>query len=127
MNKINFHRIPSQPFIHNQAAKKVESNEKQSFLEHLKHATANTGSLKISKHASERLAERNIQIPENEWNRISTKVDEANRKGIKESLVLTEQAAMIISAKNRTVITAMDRVEAKDQLFTNIDGTIVLN
>ena len=37
-----------------------------------------------------------------------------------------DQAAFIVSAKNATVITAMDRTEAKDQLFTNIDGTIVL-
>lgn len=127
MNKVNLHRIPSQPLVHNQVTKKVESKDKQSFLEHLQRATINTGNLKVSKHATERLAERNIHIPEQEWERISAKVDEANKKGIKESLVLTEQAAMIVSAKNRTVITAMDRTEAKDQLFTNIDGTIVLN
>lgn len=37
-----------------------------------------------------------------------------------------DQAALIVSAKNGTVITAMERDEAKEQLFTNIDGTIVL-
>ena len=42
------------------------------------------------------------------------------------AIVLMDQAALIISAKNATVITAMDRTEAKQQLFTNIDGTIVL-
>lgn len=127
MDKINLHRIPSQPFVYNKTAPKVERNDKQSFLAHLQRASTHTSNLKVSKHATERLAERNIQIPENEWHRISVKVDEAKAKGIKESLVLTEQAAMIISAENRTVITAMDRAEAKDQLFTNIDGTIVLN
>jgi len=40
---------------------------------------------------------------------------------------LMDQAALIVSAKNSTVITAMDRIEAKDQLFSNIDGTIVLS
>lgn len=127
MNKINLHRVPTQLFVHNPKAQKVAKEEKASFLEHLQRATRNTGNLKVSKHATERLAERNIHIPEQEWNRISAKVDEAKQKGIKESLVLTEQAAMIVSAKNHTVITAMERTEAKDQVFTNIDGTIVLN
>lgn len=127
MDKINLHHVPAQPIVHNQKSQKTKTEGKVSFSEHLQHATNQTGKLKVSKHASVRLAERNINISEQEWNRISAKVDEANRKGIKESLVLTEQAAMIVSAKNRTVITAMDRIEARDQLFTNIDGTIVLN
>ena len=55
------------------------------------------------------------------------KVTEARSKGVNDSLVLMDQAALIVSAKNATVITAMNRTEAKNQLFTNIDGTIVLN
>ena len=51
---------------------------------------------------------------------------EARQKGVNQPLVLMDQAALIVSAKNATVITAMDRTEAKQQLFTNIDGTIVL-
>lgn len=127
MNKINLHRIPTQPFIHSQTPKKTEETSVQSFSEHLKQASKTTASLKVSKHASERLEERNITISETEWERVSAKVNEAKAKGIKESLVLMDQAALIVSAKNATVITAMDRTEAKDQLFTNIDGTIVLS
>ncbi len=99
---------------------------KQSFLEQLNKAIQ-PQELKISKHANDRLKERNIHITETEWAHITDKVNEAKVKGIKESLVLMDQAALIISAKNSTVITAMDRKEAKDQLFTNIDGTIVLS
>ena len=83
--------------------------------------------LKISKHANDRLIERNIHISDAEWAHVTEKVNEAKLKGVKESLVLMDQAALIVSAKNSTVITAMDRMEAKDQLFTNIDGTIVLS
>ncbi|WP_088005930.1 TIGR02530 family flagellar biosynthesis protein [Indiicoccus explosivorum] len=99
-------------------------NPKQSFLQRLHEAG---GNLQISRHAAERLAERNIRISETEWKKVGEKVFEAKNKGVKESLVLLEQAALIISAKNATVITAMDRQEAKEQIFTNIDGTIVLN
>ncbi|HJF31067.1 MAG TPA: flagellar protein [Sporosarcina psychrophila] len=126
MDKLNLHRIPSQSLIHQGQPVKPTQNPKQSFLEHLNKAIQPV-ELKISKHASERLTERNIHISDAEWAHVNEKVNEAKAKGIKDSLVLMDQAALIISAKNSTVITAMDRMEAKDQLFTNIDGTIVLS
>ena len=126
MDKLNLHRIPSQPLIGQGKSPKVGHSPKQSFLEHLNKAVQ-PAELKISKHASERLAERNIRISDAEWAYVTEKVNEAKLKGIKESLVLMDQAALIVSAKNSIVITAMDRMEAKDQLFTNIDGTIVLS
>ena len=126
MDKINLHRIPSQPMIRQGQSPQVVNSPKQSFLEHLNKAVQPT-ELKISKHATERLAERGIHITDAEWAHITDKVNEAKTKGVKESLVLMDQAALIVSAKNSTVITAMDRMEAKDQLFTNIDGTIVLS
>lgn len=124
MNKIDIHRVPSPPPPIRQGH--IQAQSKQSFLEHLQHATR-PEKLKISKHANDRLQERGIQMTDAEWAHISEKVDEAKRKGIRESLVLTDQAALIVSAKNSTVITAMNRMEAKDQLFTNIDGTILLS
>ncbi|WP_397537516.1 TIGR02530 family flagellar biosynthesis protein [Rummeliibacillus pycnus] len=102
----------------------VKQLEKQSFSELLAEQT--TKQLKVSKHASNRLQERNIHIDDYQWERITNKVFEAKSKGVNDSLVLTNNAALIVSAKNATVITAMDRHEAQDQLFTNIDGTIVL-
>lgn len=126
MDKIHLHRIPSQPFIHNQTTRKTAGTPKNSFLEHLQQATHQTTALKVSKHARERLDERGIAISEVEWTTIKAKVDEAKAKGVGESLVLLEQAALIVSVKNSTVITAMDRTEAKAQIFTNIDGTIIL-
>jgi flagellar operon protein len=126
MDKLNLHQIPSQSLIHQRQPLKSMQSPKQSFLEHLNNATQPT-ELKISKHASERLLERDIHISDTEWAYVHEKVNEANLKGVKKSLVLMEQAALIISAKNSIVITAMDRMEAKNQLFTNIDGTIVLS
>lgn len=126
MDNMNIHRIPSQPPIRQGQPLPIVQSPKQSFLEHLNKAVQ-PAELKISKHASDRLAERNIHISDAEWAHVTEKVKEAKMKGIKESLVLMDQAALIVSAKNSIVITAMDRMEAKDQLFTNIDGTIVLS
>lgn len=126
MDKLNIHRLPSQPLIRQSQHLERGNRPNKSFLEHLNEATQTT-TLKISKHANERLNERGITITDTEWAHITDKVNEAKSKGIKESLVLMDQAALIVSAKNATVITAMNRTEAKNQLFTNIDGTIVLS
>ncbi|WP_339198156.1 TIGR02530 family flagellar biosynthesis protein [Solibacillus sp. FSL R5-0449] len=124
MNRVNIQHIPYHPPIKPLIKQNTEQVSKQSFMDHLKQATGDE--LKISKHASERLNERNISISDREWQQISEKVFEAKNKGVKQPLVLLDQAALIVSAKNATVITALDRNEAKQQLFTNIDGTILL-
>ncbi|WP_409368363.1 TIGR02530 family flagellar biosynthesis protein [Lysinibacillus sp. 38-6] len=122
MDKFSIHRVPLYPTIRQKQPTPI--NSQQTFSAHLQEATKQE--LKVSKHAHERIKERNIAITEQEWQVVSDKVFEAHAKGVKQPLVLMDQAALIVSAKNATVITAMDRTEAKQQLFTNIDGTIVL-
>lgn len=120
VNKITIQHVPFHPTL---TPKQKASETQKTFLDYLQTAQQE---LKISKHASERMQERGIEISEGEWQEVTERVLEARNKGVKQPLVLMEQAALIVSAKNTTVITAMDRVEAKSQLFTNIDGTIVL-
>ena len=126
MNRVNIQHVPYFPPVQSTVKQASSPKTKQSFIDHLKQATIEVEQLKISKHASERLNDRNISISDTEWQQINEKVFEAKNKGVKQPLVLLEQAALIVSAKNATVITALDRVEARQQLFTNIDGTIVL-
>ena len=83
--------------------------------------------LKISKHAHERLNQRQIILSDDDWSSIEKRIGEARRMGVNDSLVLVSEAALIINAKNNTVITAMDREEAKAQIFTNINGTIIMD
>ncbi|MER2262367.1 MAG: TIGR02530 family flagellar biosynthesis protein [Psychrobacillus sp.] len=125
MDQVTINRVSMQPGIRQPITSKQVTPPKQAFLQHLHEATVKT-ELKVSKHANQRLLERNIHISDAQWQLVSDKVSEARSKGVKDSLVLMDQAALIVSAKNATVITAMDRKEANNQLFTNIDGTIVL-
>ena len=81
---------------------------------------------RISKHAELRMKERNIQFDEQKWDEIAAKMKEAKAKGVTDSLVLTDKVALIASVKNHTIITAMDRSEANSQVFTNINGTILM-
>lgn len=128
MAKINFHHIPSQPLpIKRQTPGQQLHSNKTTFAEHLQSKYDANQKLTISKHAEKRLQERNININEQQWNAMEEKMFEAKKLGVIDSLVLVDDAALIVSAKNNTVITAMNRAEASSQIFTNINGTIILN
>jgi flagellar operon protein len=99
---------------------------KESFSAQLQSAIQSNSKLIVSKHAQGRLKQRNIHISNEDWKKIEEKISEAGKLGVTDSLVLLPDAALIISAKNNTVITALNRDEASSQIFTNINGTIVL-
>jgi flagellar operon protein len=80
----------------------------------------------LTKHAEIRMQERNIAINRENWQRISDKMKEANQKGITDALVVMEDVALVVSTKNHKVITALHQTEAKEKIFTNINGTIIL-
>jgi flagellar operon protein len=126
-NRINVYQ--THPLSLAQKKSKLASNQSQTNTERFQNILKNASipSLKVSKHAQKRLDERNISLNSSEWTRISELMKDARAKGINDSLVLTNDAALIINAKNNTVITAMDRTEAKSQIFTNINGTIILD
>jgi flagellar operon protein len=82
--------------------------------------------LKFSSHATQRLNERKISMDPVVMAKLNEAVDKAAAKGIEDTLVLTNDAALIVSVKNRTVITAMDRNSLSGNVFTNIDGAVVI-
>ncbi len=82
--------------------------------------------LKFSAHASQRLAERKIQLDSATLLRVTDAIDKAEAKGIEDTLVLTNDAALIVNVKNRTVITAMDKQSMNGNVFTNIDGAVIV-
>ncbi|CAM3703329.1 TIGR02530 family flagellar biosynthesis protein [Mesobacillus zeae] len=126
MDKPVFRPIHQLPVIggRNSPVKTVGSSGK--FSQHLLSALDSPGKLVLSKHAEERLRQRGISISPERWQRIEDKVNQARDMGIKDSLVLLKDAALIVSAKNNKVITAMNRQEAGEQIFTDINGTIIL-
>ena len=80
---------------------------------------------KFSKHAVNRLSERNIEISDGLMERLSAGMQAAGQKGINESLVMVDQLAFIVNVKNQTVITALDGNETDQNVFTNIDGAVI--
>ena len=82
--------------------------------------------LKVSGHAQSRLASRGIEMDGAAWDRVKEGVDRAAAKGARESLVLMDDVALVVSVKNRTVITAVDKASLRDNVFTNIDSAVIV-
>ena len=85
-----------------------------------------TATVKVSKHASQRLESRNISLSEEQNARLEDGVEQAHAKGIKDSLVLVDSLAFIVNVPSKTVVTAMDQTETQSNIFTNIDGAVIM-
>lgn len=106
----------------------VSGSENLSFQDILNQKTGNvaTQELKFSKHASNRLMDRNIEMTDEQLERLNEGAVKAGQKGINESLVIVDQLAFIVNVPNNTVITAMDQTETDENVFTNIDGAVIM-
>lgn len=72
-----------------------------------------------------RLSTRNISLSDQQSERLEAGVEMAEKKGIKESLVVVDSLAFIVNVPSRTVVTAMDQNESENNVFTNIDGAVI--
>lgn len=80
--------------------------------------------VKISRHAQMRMEMRHVSLTEVQRQKLSTAIDKADEKGVRDTLVVMERMAFVVNVKNRTVITAMSSGEMRDNVFTNIDGAV---
>ena len=82
--------------------------------------------IRFSKHAAGRLEDRNISLSDEQMLRLNDAARKASEKGIKESLVIVDSLAFIVNIPNNTVVTALERSETADNVFTNIDGAVII-
>lgn len=82
--------------------------------------------VKFSNHAIDRMVSRGITFGPQELQRINDAVEKAAAKGSKNSLLLMDNSALIVSVNNKTVVTVMDKTAMKENVFTNIDSTVVM-
>lgn len=83
------------------------------------------GDLRFSKHALNRLNDRNIELDTMQLERLKAGAEKAGEKGIRDSLVIVDQLAFIVNVPNRTVVTAMDSTATDENIFTNINGAVI--
>jgi flagellar operon protein len=82
--------------------------------------------VRFSNHAAERMMHRGIRFAPEDLEKLNQAVQKAESKGAKDTLVLMNDSALIVSIKNKTVVTVMDRASLKENVFTNIDSTVVI-
>lgn len=82
--------------------------------------------IKFSKHAELRLQARNISLTAAQKEKMNAAVAKAEAKGVKDSLVLMDNMAFVVNIRNKTVITAANNSELKENVFTNIDGAVIV-
>ena len=81
--------------------------------------------LRFSAHALQRIERRGINLDETTMSRLDGGVKRAAAKGSRDSLVLVDETAFVVSVPNRTVITAVDQDHMREQVFTNVDSAVI--
>lgn len=84
-----------------------------------------SGGVTFSKHATARMQSRGIELSPECLGRLSQAVSQAQAKGCRDSLVLLDNNAMVVSVKDNTVVTIADKEQLNGNIFTNIDSAII--
>lgn len=117
---INPHLLP----FNQQRDKLINSNIKsENFKSVFQQELAN---LTISKHANERLEKRGINLDKTELAKLNLAMDKLKEKGSKDSLVLLNGNAYIVNPQKRVIITAINKENLKEKIFTEIDSALIL-
>ncbi|HUZ49001.1 MAG: TIGR02530 family flagellar biosynthesis protein [Vulcanimicrobiaceae bacterium] len=104
----------------------TSSESFRSALERASSSSSTSEPLKFSAHAIARLQSRNISLSNDDVAKMNAMADKAAAKGAKNSLFIMRDTAMVVSIKNRTVITAVDAESMKENVFTNIDSAAII-
>jgi flagellar operon protein len=83
--------------------------------------------LHLSTHAMRRLQERNLSLDKDEYSKLMNAIDKLKLKGGQDSLVITNKAAYIVDVPKNTIVTAIDKDNIGENVFTKIDSTILMN
>ena len=88
-------------------------------------ALERAGRLAFSGHAAKRIEQRGLDLDGPRIQRLEDAVARAASKGSRDSLILLDELALVVSVRTNTVITAMDEASRKEHVFTNIDSVVI--
>lgn len=89
-------------------------------------AQAESFSVAFSKHAMTRAEERGIEVTPALMGQLADSVERAQAKGATNILAFDATRAFIINVPHGRVITTMSQEEMQENIFTNIDGAVLL-
>ena len=98
----------------------------KSFADVLSDTLSKSSDVNFSKHAVKRAMEHNIDLNDESISRLNEGERIAGEKNLEEPLILVGSTAFLVNIPNNTVITAVDSGNMKGNVFTNIDGTVII-
>lgn len=101
-----------------------KNNKPNSFQSILDNVASKNEKFTISKHAASRLNE--IDFTDEDMKAVEKGFKIAKEKNSKNAVMIYKDTALITSIENKTIITAVSKERAKDNIFTNIDSVVIL-
>ncbi|NLW39410.1 MAG: flagellar protein [Tissierellia bacterium] len=126
MNNFKIKRLENQLINSSKAVIRRNNLPKKDFESVLQQIQNRDSEIKFSKHAINRMDHRDMTLSKEELQRLETGFNKAEEKGVKDALILMGDKAFIASIKNKTVITTVSKEHLKDNVFTNIDGAVIV-
>lgn len=126
MNKIDIRQLENR--LINSPKPRIDKQIKvnKDFNRILESIQSKSDEITFSKHATERLSSRDVDLNQDEIIRLETAFNKAESKGVKDALFLMDDKAFIASIKNKTIITTVSKEQLKENVFTNIDGAVII-
>jgi len=126
MNNLQIKRLENKLINSPQQIVKKENLSSKNFESVLQRIQIKDEEIKFSKHAISRMDVRDMTLSHEELKRLKSGFNKAEEKGVKDALILIGDKAFIASIKNKTVITTVNKEQLKDNVFTNIDGAVIV-
>ncbi len=130
MDKLYFRNLPittGAPQLGSTAAPKSETvQQPTTSFRQLLEQSMQTQQITFSKHAAQRVSQRGIELTESSLNRLNEGVRLAQEKGLNDTLILVDSTAFLVNVPGSKVITTVNHDELRGNVFTNIDGTVII-
>lgn len=126
MNRIDIRQLENQLINSSKQREIKQINSNKDFGQILEKFQKKDDEIKFSKHAAERLNSRDINLSSDEINRLKSAFHKAESKGVKDALILMDDKAFIANISNKVIITTVNKEQLRDNIFTNIDGAVII-
>lgn len=126
MSKIDIRQLENRLITSSKPTERKQINSNKSFNHILEKIQNKETEIKFSKHATERLNSRDMSLSSDEINRLQEAFHKAEMKGVNDALILMDDKAFIANINNKVIITTVNKEQLKDNIFTNIDGAVII-
>lgn len=126
MSKIDIRQLENRLITSAKPTERKQIDSNKDFSQILDKIQNKETEIKFSKHATERLNSRDMNLSSDEINRLKEAFHKAEIKGVKDALILMDDKAFIANINKKIIITTVNKEQLKDNIFTNIDGAVII-